>query len=102
MRRSLLRVNRADNARRITGDDRVLGNVFRDHRSRPDHRVFADRDASKNNGSAAYPHVITHRDRQGTLPKIDAILNINRVGGGEELAAGTDEHIVADGNGGYV
>lgn len=82
---------------RVAADDRPVGHVLRDHCTRGNHTVRADRDAVEDDGVRADPDVVADRDaaREGGLPE-DGPVWLHRVVEPEDRRMRTDAHPVAE------
>ena len=99
----------ADNAGRVAGSDRIVGNVMRDHAAGADDASFSDGNAGQDNDAAANPAAVfyCYRKSVGMADVFNsfirfhgskALIQINGVRSGVNLYVRGDQHIVADGD----
>lgn len=98
----LLPWNCFDDAAGVADSDGVGRDVVRDDRACSDGAVVADSDARKDSHRTAYPAVVADGDRLCPLLTGVALHGVGAVAGGVDRHIGTDESVVADGNGGFV
>src|SRR5688572_3621628 len=83
----------AAHARRVAVDDRVVGNVPRDHAAGADHAVAAERDAADDGGIGADRGAALHQRLAVLVLALDVAPRVDHV---REYHRGPAEHIVLD------
>ena len=96
---SLRNVELADDSRRRSGDEHVLGNVLVHEASGGDDRVLPDRDAGQNRAARSDPYVVSDDDRFArirTIVRVELVVHaVEDAGARADFDVGPDRDALA-------
>lgn len=88
----------ADNAGRVAGSDRIVGNVMRDHAAGADDAAAAYLDARTDDHAAAQPAVVADFDARSLFFARSPFRSVHRMHGRQKLYAGTYQAALSQAN----